>query len=103
MNLISARIKNSNSGRKWMWLGFLAIIAVGVTMVFIPIWLIMPFKPQTQRGLEISYTLRRFSPIATLLASLASVTFIIWLWRGSRWFGKAISIVMVLPLFAATW
>jgi len=103
MNLVSAPIKNSNSRRKWLWLGLLAIIAVGITIVFIPIWLIMPFKPQTQRMLEISYVLRRISPFATIFASIASITLIIWLWRGSRWFGKLIALGLVLPLFAATW
>src|ERR1044072_7343478 len=103
MNLVSGRIKNTNSRPKWLWLGLLAIIAVGIAVVFIPIWLIMPFKPQTQRALEISYILRRISPFATILASIASVTLIAWLWRGSRWFGKVIALVLVLPLFAATW
>jgi MFS family permease len=103
MNLVSSPIKKTNSRRKWLWLGLLAVIAVGIAIVFIPIWLIIPFKPQTQRGLEISLILRRFSPVATILASLGSITLIAWMWRGSRWFGKVIAILIVLPLFAATW
>ena len=103
MNLVSAPIKNTNSRRKWFWLGLLAIVVLGIAMVFIPIWLIMPFKPQTARGLQMSLILRRLSPFATILASLASITLIAMLWRGSGWFGKAFAVVLVLPLFAATW
>jgi hypothetical protein len=103
MNLISAPIKNSNTRRRWVWLALFAVIAIGITLVFTPIWLIMPFKPQTQRAIQISYVMRRISPIATILASLASVFLIVWLWRGARWFGKAFAVVLVLPLFAATW
>jgi len=96
MNPVSAPIKNTNSRRKWFWLGLLAIVVLGIAMVFIPIWLIMPFKPQTARGLQMSLILRRLSPFATILASLASITLIAMLWRGSRWFGKAFAVVLVL-------
>jgi hypothetical protein len=27
----------------------------------------------------------------------------IWLWRGTRWFLKMLLVVLLLPLFAATW
>jgi hypothetical protein len=103
MNLISAGIKNSNTRRRWLWLALLAIIAIGIALVFTPIWLIMPFKPQTERAIQISYVMRRISPFTTIFASLAAVLLIVWLWRGARWFGKAIAVVLVLPLFAATW
>ena len=103
MNPVSTPIKNSNSRRRWVWLALLVIIALGIVIVFVPIWLIMPFKPQTQGGLQLSLLLRRISPIATLLASLASIMLIGWMWRGSRWFGKVIAVLLVLPLFAATW
>jgi hypothetical protein len=103
MNLISTPIKNTNSRRKWKWLGLLTIIVVGIALVFTPIWLIQPFKPQTQRAIDISYAMRRISPIVTMLATLAAITLIVFLWRGSRWFGKVIAVVLVLPLLAATW
>jgi hypothetical protein len=27
----------------------------------------------------------------------------VWLWRGTRWFLKMLLVVLLLPLFAATW
>ena len=103
MNLISAPIKNSNTRRGWLWLALFATIAIGITLVFTPIWLLMPFKPQTQRAIQVSYVMRRISPFTTLFLSLASLLLIVWLWRGARWFGKALAVVLVIPLFAATW
>jgi Protein of unknown function (DUF3179) len=79
------------------------IIVIGVALVITPIWIIQPFKAQSQRGLEISYAMRRVSPFVTITASLAVLILAIWLWRGSRWFVKAILVVLALPLFAATW
>jgi len=76
---------------------------IGLIVVMTPIWIIQPFKPQTQRGLEISYTLRRLSPLLTIVASASFVLLAVWLWSGTRWFGKLILIVLALPLFASTW
>ena len=73
-------------------------------MVVVPVWLIMPFKPQSQRGLEISYALKRWSPLLTLIASAAALILVLKLWRGShRWWRKAALVVVILPLLVATW
>src|SRR6476660_7465378 len=85
------------------WLLLLIILIVGLAVVITPIWIIQPFKPQTQRGLEWSYLFRRVSPFVTVLASLAVLLMTIWLWRGTRWFLKIILVLFLLPLFAATW
>ena len=76
---------------------------IGLILVITPIWIIQPFKAQSQRGLEVSYAMRRVSPVATIIASVLFVLLAIWLLRGARWFGKAILVVLALPLFAATW
>ena len=86
-----------------MWLGLLAILMIGLIVVITPIWLIMPFKAQTQRGLEVSYWMRRISPVLTILASATLIFTAAWLWRGTRWFGKVLLVLLALPLFAATW
>jgi hypothetical protein len=76
---------------------------IGLVVVIAPIWIIQPFKPQTLRGLEVSYAMRRISPAATIIASFTVLFLGIRIWRGSRWFVKAILVVLMLPLFAATW
>jgi hypothetical protein len=103
MNLISASPKNSKSTRRLVWTALLLTIVIGLGVVIVPIWIIQPFKPQSQRGLEVSYALRRISPYLTIIASLGVVMLMAWLWRGSRWFIKPILVIVALPLFAATW
>src|SRR6476660_5826136 len=85
------------------WLLLLIILIVGLAVVITPIWIIQPFKPQTQRGLEWSYIFRRISPFVTVVASLAVLLMTIWLWRGTRWLLKMLLVVLLLPMFAATW
>lgn len=89
--------------RRITWIALLVILMIGLVVVIAPIWIIQPFKPQTLRGLEVSYAMRRISPAATIIASFTVLFLGIWIWRGSRWFVKAILVVLMLPLFAATW
>ena len=89
--------------RRIAWLLLLIILIVGLAVVITPIWIIQPFKPQTQRGLEWSYVFRRISPFVTVVASLAVFLMTIWLWRATRWFLKMLLVVLLLPLLAATW
>jgi Protein of unknown function (DUF3179) len=85
------------------WLLLLIILIIGLAVVITPIWIIQPFKPQTQRGLAWSYVFRRISPFVTVFASAAIVLTTIWLWRSTRWFLKAFLVLLLLPMFAATW
>ena len=94
---------SKKSHRRIAWLLLLIILIIGLAVVIMPIWIIQPFKPQTQRGLEWSYFFRRISPFITVVASLAILLTTIWLWRGTRWFLKMLLVLLLLPMFAATW
>ncbi|HYG82423.1 MAG TPA: hypothetical protein VD861_18650, partial [Pyrinomonadaceae bacterium] len=60
--------------RPWAaWVALLLIALLGLAMVLIPVWIVMPFKAQTERGMELSYSLKRWSPIVTLVGSLAAI------------------------------
>jgi hypothetical protein len=77
-----------------------AILAI----VLAPVWIIQPFSPQSQRGLEWSYVMKRWSPLLTLLAAGAALMVMVWLWRNSRrWWRKALLIIVFLPVLPATW
>lgn len=55
------------------WGILLAVLSlVSFLSVFIPAYLIRPFVAQTQRGVEISYLLRGWSPTLTLLLLLVA-------------------------------
>jgi hypothetical protein len=91
-------------GRKAAWVFLLVITLVGLAIVLAPVWIIQPFKPQSARGVEVSYAMRRWSPWVTLIALASGLFLVARLWRGSRrWWKKAVLVVMFLPLAAATW
>jgi len=98
---------NSNSSfpsRKLAWLTLVVITVATLVIVLLPVWIIQPFSPQSQRGLEWSYAMKRWSPILTLIAVAVALILVVRLWRSSRrWWLKAILIIVFLPVLAATW
>ena len=94
---------NIKSRRKLAWLGLLVLIVAVLAIVLTPVFLIMPFKAQTPRIVEISYLMRSWSPLLTLLASALILLLAIKLWLGGRWWSRALLVLLLLPAFAATW
>jgi len=95
---------SASPNRKYLWLILSATLALALAVVFIPVWVIQPFKPQTTRGVELSYMLRRFSPWITFVALVIGFLLMVKLWLGSRrWWKKALLLVLLIPLLAATW
>ena len=92
-----------NNRRKLLWISLLVLIAVVMSVVLTPVFLIMPFKAQTSRILEVSYVMRRWSPIVTVLGSLLILTLTIRLWLGGRWWSRVVLVLLLVPAFAATW
>jgi hypothetical protein len=89
---------------KVAWLILVLIVVVAFAIVALPVWIIQPFRPQSQRGLEISYALRRWSPMLTIIALALGIMLLLRLWRASRgWWRKALLVVILMPLLAATW
>ncbi len=90
--------------RRLAWLFLLGLILAAIAIVVAPVWIIQPFKPQTARGVVVSYSLRRWSPLLTLLTFVAALFLAGWLWRGShRWWKKAFLVILLIPLLASTW
>jgi len=89
---------------KAAWLFFFLIVVVAIAIVALPVWIIQPFRPQSQRGMELSYALRRWSPLLTVILLAIGIFLVFWLWRASRgWWRKALLVVIFLPLVATTW
>jgi hypothetical protein len=89
--------------RKAAWFILLLIVLVALAVVVAPVWIIQPFKPQTSRGLEVSFALRHWSPLVTVIALILALLLVGMLARGSRWWSKAILVLILLPLLASTW
>jgi hypothetical protein len=89
--------------RKAAFFLVLLLVLLALAVVFIPVWTIMPFKAQTPEGVEMSYLLRRWSPWVTLLAAAAALFLAVRLWRGARWWSRALLVLALVPLGAAVW
>lgn len=82
----------------------LLLTAVVLAMVLIPVWIIHPFKSQTMGGMELAYTLRRWSPAATLVGFICALALAAYLWRGGlRWWGKLALVPAVSIALAGAW
>jgi hypothetical protein len=81
---------------------FLLMLAA-LALVVVPVWLIRPFVPQTPRGLAVAFALRQWAPPATLLLLLAGLALAAALWRGGRWWSRALAVLALVPLLAAAW
>ena len=102
--MVLTRLSNwANTRRKLVWLMLLLLVVAVLVVVLTPVFLIMPFKAQTPRTMEISYLMRRWSPWLTVLASLLMLTIAIRLWIGGRWFGRIALVILLLPVLGATW
>lgn len=76
---------------------FLLILAVAA-MLALPMWLIRPFAPQTPDGVALAFALRRWAPMGTVLALVAGLALTVWLWRGGRWWSRALAVLALVPL-----
>ncbi len=89
--------------RRLAWTVVFVILLVTLAIVFVPVWIIQPFKPQFQRSLDLSLLFRNWSPLVTLIGLATALILTMWLWRGRRWWRKALLVVMVLLLAVSTW
>jgi len=102
-NLLTRFTGWTNARRKLVWLSLFALVIAVLGIVLTPVFLIMPFKAQTSRIMQVSYLMRSWSPLLTVAASLLIVTLTIGLWSGSRWWGRIALIILMLPVLSATW
>jgi hypothetical protein len=102
-NVLTRLSTRANEQRKLLWLSLFALILIVLAIVLTPVFLIMPFKAQTSRIVEVSYMMRRWSPVVTILASLLILTLTVGLWLGGRWWSRIVLVLLLVPVFAATW
>ena len=102
-NLLTRLSEWTNARRKLVWLVFFVLVVLIVAIVLTPVFLIMPFKAQTPRAMEISYLMRRWSPLLTVLGVVVLFTLTIGLWIGGRWWSRAFMLLLLVPTLGATW
>ena len=93
----------TTTNRKLVWLLVFVLALAVLAIVLTPIFLIMPFKGQTPRAMDVSFLMRRWSPLLTIAASALLLAFTVGLWRGGRWWSRTFLVILLLPVLAATW
>jgi flagellar biogenesis protein FliO len=89
---------------RWpLWAALLAAVVFAVAMVWIPMWEMRPFQPQSSAGLARAFAVRRIAPAATLLALLLAAGLAWRLWQATRWAGRLALAVALLVIGAASW
>ena len=71
--------------RRLLWFLLLITAALALAVVLVPALVIQPFRPQSPRGLEISFFLKRIAPVFTIVVLMVCIAIIFRLWRGARW------------------
>jgi len=87
---------------RWVAMGLVIILSFAIVMI--PALLILPFKSQTDQALRISYLLRRWSPLLTMITVLVALALAVWLWSRTRaWWRKALLVVAILLMIPPAW
>ncbi len=89
--------------RRLAGLGLFFLVAAAVALVAIPLWEIRPFRPQSPAGITLAYACRRLAPWATVLALILAAALATGLWRGGRWWSRALTVLVLVPLGGAAW
>ena len=90
--------------RRLLWPLLLIAVAAAATVVLVPTLTIHPFRPQTTRGVELSYALKRAAPVVTAIALAMALASALMLWRGARrWWRRGVIVVLVAFTSLVTW
>jgi hypothetical protein len=90
--------------RRVAWTTLLTLVVLSAGVVLVPVFLIRPFAPQTGGTLALSFLLRRWSPLFTVLAA-AGALWLAWrLWRASpRVLPRAAVALVTLLIMGGAW
>src|SRR6185369_461321 len=91
--------------RPWIrWILLFIVTVIAFAWVLVPALWIQPFKLQTAQRLSLSYTLRHWSPMITLVALVLALVIVISLWKQTRrWWRKGFLLTFFFPILLATW
>jgi hypothetical protein len=90
--------------RRLLWPLLLIAVAAATTVVLVPTLTIHPFRPQTTRGIELSYALKRAAPVVTAIALAVALASALLLWGGARrWWRRGVIVVLVAVTGLVTW
>jgi uncharacterized protein DUF3179 len=88
--------------KKWILLTVISVSAFAT--VFIPAWLIQPFKAQTSQTVHYAYMFRRVSSWLTLLFLAVLIFILILNYKNlGRWWQKATAFLLLIVCLFSAW
>lgn len=82
----------------------LLVLLASAALVVVPVYLIWPFRPQTERSLAMGYEVRRFAPLATMVLAVVGLWLVTRMWRTSRrWWARALMVLVLVPVLGSVW
>lgn len=88
--------------KKWILLTLISVSAFAI--IFIPAWLIQPFKAQTSQTVHCAFMLRRFSSWLTLALLALLIFALIRNYRSfGRWWQKAGALILLIICVFSAW
>jgi hypothetical protein len=91
------------SSRLVFWLILPAFLLLSLAFVAVPAILIQPFRPQTERALEVSYLLKHWSPLVTIVLVAIATILVTWQWRSARWWRRLLMVILLLLFLPPAW
>jgi Protein of unknown function (DUF3179) len=87
---------------RWIWAAFTLCAIAAIGLIFIPAFIIHPFRHQAPHALLLAMALRQRAPLGTLIAGLACLLFAFALWRAvSRWRKALLVLTLLVVTFSA--
>ena len=80
---------------------FALLVLGSFAVVFIPAFIIRPFRGQSPQALTLALTLRTWAPLVTIATGLAALVLAFGLLRGSRWPQKTLVTLGILLVVAS--
>ena len=88
--------------KKWIFPILISISAFAI--IFIPAWLIQPFKAQTSETVQSAFVLRKYAPWLTLLLSAILIFVLIRNCKSfNRWYQKAAALLLLIICLFSAW
>jgi hypothetical protein len=99
---VQKQSSSSTKGSGALWAGFIFCALFGFTLLFLPVFIIRPFRYQSPHALLLAMFLRAHAPVATLIAALVSLLFAITLWKlVGRWRKALLVFGLLIVAFSA--
>jgi len=89
--------------RRTMWVTLAVATGIAAASVVIPVFVIMPFRAQSESGLAFSYALRRWAPVVTTIALVMGWVLGAWLVRSGAGWRRALPLLPVALVTGSAW